>query len=261
MKKLIFLILTLSLILALPLNAQESLPYIDDQADILTPLEEEQLTTLAAQASSKVDCGIYVVTVEDYTEIGNDPYLFIETILKDYYSDQGYGTGENRDGVILMLSMRERDYSLYTHGFGDSGLSDPAMDHLVDTFLRDFSHDSWYDGFADYITCTEELLQMTLDGDPYDEFTISTPGRILGYVLSTLIAFLIASLITAFYVKQMKSVAMETHAEEFAGKLDLSHRDDRYTHTTTTRVYDPPSSSSSGGSRSRSGGSSRSGKF
>lgn len=261
MKKLISVLLCLVLMLPLSisLKAEKEIPYVDDQAMILSPTEKQSLTRIAEEASQKVGCGIYIVTVLDYQNLGYEGY--IEGVLRKYYADYGYGTGENKDGVILMLSMLERDYSLYTHGFGDSGLSDPAMDYLVDTFLRDFSHDSWYNGFEHYISCTEDLLQRTLDGHPYDENTLTPIEKILSLVISVLIALGLSNLLTAYHVKKLHSVEMETDAQEFAGALALSRKEDRYTHTTTSRVYDPPSSSSSSGGRSGGGGSSRSGKF
>ena len=261
MKKFILFFAGLALILSLslPMAAADSCPYVDDQAMILTPTEAHSLNTLAREASERTGCGIYIVTVFDYQDLGYEGY--IEGVLKKYYKDQNYGTGSNQDGVILMLSMLDRDYSLYTHGFGDSGLSDPAMDHLVATFLRDFSHDSWYNGFEHYISCTEELLQMTLDGNPYDENTLTKPEKLLCVLLSAGIALGISSWITAYHVKKLHSVAMETDAQEFAGALALSRKDDHYTHTTTSRVYDPPRSSSGSGGGGGGGGSSRSGKF
>ena len=239
--------------------AAQELPYVDDQAMLLTQTQVQSLTALAREASEKVGCGIYIVTIPDYEDLGYD--FYIEHVLEEYYADLGYGTGEKKDGVILMLSMAERDYSLYTHGFGDSGLSDPAMDYLVETFLRDFSHDSWYNGFEHYISCTEDLLQMTLDGNPFDEQTLLPAEKLISVAVSACIALGCSSLITAYHVKKLHSVAMETDAQEFAGALALSQKEDHYTHTTTSRVYDPPSSSSGSGGGSSGGGCSRSGKF
>ena len=262
MKK-IFTFLTifcLIFVLSLSVSAAEAVPYVDDQADILTEEEEQKLTELAKLASYKVDCGIYILTVDDFKALGYDTYN-VEKVLKYYFRDHGYGKNADRSGVILMLSMSERDYSLFTNGFGDTGLSDPAMDYLVSSFLSDFGNNSWYNGFEDYINCTDKLLKMTIDGHPFDEHTPTPHEHLLGLFTSVLISFLLAGLITRHFVKAMKSVALGTEADEFAGSLCLKVNQNRYTHTTTTRVYDPPSSSGSGGQSGGGGGCSRSGKF
>ena len=265
MKKLLSVSLLVLLVFTLSTSvfADMAPPYVDDQAGILTHMEQSMLTTQAREASERLDCGVYIVVVYDYLDLCGDHYLPISDVLKDYYMEKGYGTGSGRDGVILMLSMSDRDYSLFTNGFGDTGLSDPAMDYLVDTFLRDFHDDSWYNGFEHYITCTEELLQMTLDGHPFDAYTPTKGERIFGIVVCIALSLLIAQLITVYFVRKMKSVALELDAEEFAGRLHLTEKNDRYINTTTTRVYDPPSSSRNSGGHSGGGGggSSRSGKF
>ena len=265
MKKIISMFLLLAILTVLPISAyaESSVKYVDDQAWILTEEEVSKLTALAEEASEEVGCGIYILTVPDFRELPEGYNYSVSTVLRFYYEAQGYGTGSNRDGVILMLSMAERDYSLYTCGFGDTGLSDPAMDYLTERFLRDFSQDSWYNGFAHYISCTEDLLQKTLDGDPYDEYTATSGEKFLGIVLCILASLLGSSLITNHFVRQMKSVELKRDAENFAGDLVLTHQNTRYTNTTTTRVYDPPSSSGSSGRSSGGGGggSSRSGKF
>ena len=264
MKKIIscFLLLCLTLCLSTSVTAQSTYLYVDDQADILTAQEEADLSKLAQIASHQVDCGIYVLTVENFKDLDCASEYSVSSTLSAYFKERGYGFGPDRDGVILMLSMAERDYSLFTNGFGDTGLSDPAMDYLLTTFLSDFGDNEWYNGFEDYINCTEKLLQKTIDGHPFNENT-PTPGeKITGAVISVLLAVLVSHLITDYFVRQMKSVALKTSAGEFGENLVLSHRDDRYTHTTTSRVYDPPSSSSSShSSGGHSSGCSRSGKF
>ena len=136
------------------------------------------------------------------------------------------------------------------------------MDYLLTIFLDDFKQNSWYNGFEDYISCTEHLLQMTIDGDPFDEHTATPVQKAIGIAACLLLSLAAAFCITSYYVKQMNSVALGTDAEAFAGELSLTKQNDLYLNTTTTRVYDPPSDSGSRGSGGgSSSGSSRSGSF
>ena len=64
MKRNIFiwtLILILALLFALP--AQAAGNYVTDEADILTPEEEEMLEALAEGLSDSYDFGVYIMTV------------------------------------------------------------------------------------------------------------------------------------------------------------------------------------------------------
>ena len=218
MKHILSIFLTLALLLSLNTTvlAEGSARnrYVDDQAGILTQAEIEDLTKKAETASQAVDCGIYIITVEDFNDLGYEQYWSITPVLSSYYEDEGYGFGSDRDGIILMLSMDARDFGLFTEGFGDSGLSDDAKDYLLTKFLDDFRNDQWYNGFEDYIYHSMDLLQKTLDGHPYDP-NAPTPAEItFGCIICLGIALLIAHLITRHYEKQMLSVELETDAED-----------------------------------------------
>lgn len=276
MKKLLSCILVLSLVLSLSVMGVSAAygprDHVTDNAGILTENEKNILEAKAQIASESVDCGIYILTVEDYRDLPDNGkmYYYVESTLQSYYMDNGYGTGTGRDGIILMLSMADRDYALFTHGFGDEGLSDAAMDLIVAKFLDDFKDNLWYDGFEDFIENSQHQLQRSRDGHPLEGTYYPPRVRMVGFVLSFLIAVLIADLIQMHFVKQLKSVAPQTLASQFLvkGSGEITTREDRYTHTSTSRIYDPPSSSGSGrsgssgsSSRGSSSGCSRSGKF
>ena len=268
MKKVFSLLILFSLLFSLSMTVSadnlRAYSFVDDQAGLLTDQEKMDLTILARKVSDKADCGIYIVTVDDYRDLGYDEFTYISDVLEHYYADQGYGYGADQSGVILMLSMKARDYSLSTFGFGYDGLSDPAKHHIADTFLNDFGKDSWYHGFKDYIKSTGEMLQMSRNGHPFDENSATHGEKALGVVLCILISAAIACLITRYFEKQMDSVALKTDAAAFAGMLYLTKKDEHYMNTTTSRVYDPPTSSSGSGSSGSSGGGhsqSISGKF
>ena len=115
-KRIVSLFLSAAFIFSLSFFVQAEGPnaslYVDDRAGILEEEEEAALSAMARDAFLRVNCGIYVLTVENYLDLGYSQDMHIEKILSSYYLDQGYGSGENRDGVILMLSMENRKFSL-----------------------------------------------------------------------------------------------------------------------------------------------------
>ena len=272
-------ILMLCWVLVLPVSAvSREIPCIQDDAGILTDQEEEKLTALAEEASRQVNCGIHILTTEDYLKLPHAEDLqIIDDIIADYYSRTGYGFGEHQDGTILVLSMAERDYCFYTHGFGDTGLSDGAMDHITSSFFNDISNNMWYYGFEDYIETTEKELQRSRDGHPFVGTYYHPASRILGIFGCFAIGFLVAYRTRKKYLMELENTAVQTHAENFLSPmgLEITLSEDLFTHSTTNRMRicqdASPNHGSSSGSRSRSGsrgfvsgrqtGSSRSGKF
>ena len=88
--------------------------YIFDNSDLLTFDEWEKLEARAADISQRHGCGVYVAFVDDFTEYGygNDVY---KTTYQLYHANE-LGMGENRDGIIILLSMDDRDYAMFVYG-------------------------------------------------------------------------------------------------------------------------------------------------
>lgn len=264
MKRNIFiwaLILMLTLLFALP--AQAAGNYVTDEADILTPEEEEMLEALAEGISDSYDFGVYIMTVEDYWDYASgDAFDAAHWI----YAERDLGRGDDHDGVMLLLSMEDRDYCLYTYGdYGNYAFTDGGREAMTEYFLDDFRYDDWQSGFADYLSSCEDYLEAAQQGMPYD-YELSNGGSRGGKILLRFAIILLLPLIIAFVVitvlkAKMRSVAKAREAAAYVvGDLVLTgYCYDRYTHTTESRVK--VSSSSSGSSRSSGGGSGTVGKF
>ncbi len=174
MKKSI-LILTLVLLLLCSLSAptfaegEEGLPYyVSDVAGILTETQQQSLNADAERISNAYGCGVYIVTLSDFTDYdrsGNSFWSFSQ----DFYTRYHLGLGEDWTGILLIMSMAERDYSLLAHGMeAHYAFTDYGKQVLEKSFLDNFRQDDWYGGFKDYIHGCEDLLSRAAAGNPLD---------------------------------------------------------------------------------------------
>lgn len=245
----------------------QGLGYVTDQADILTPSEEDELASRAQDISESCGCAVYILTLSDMRDfsLGSSVELCAEEISCGY----DLGLGEGRDQILLLLSMAERDYSLTAYGdAANRAFTDYAKGCMEDEFLDDFGDDEWFDGFSDYLGEAERMLIASENGTPVDVTTpqgrpASTGGAIL---ISLALGFIIALIVCLVLKSGMRSAKEQAEADGYISKngVSFSDRRDIYTHTTETRVYDPPeNNSSSGGGTSVGGGgfSHSSGKF
>lgn len=254
-RKLIGLLLALSLVLLVPLGARaaENAPWVQDEAVLLQPEEQQALGAMAGEISERFGVGVYVVTIPDYRDY--DPAGAYEAAYGIYHS-QNLGFGAQRDGILLMLSMAERDYALFCYGkTAQYAFSDYAMEQLEGEFLDNFRGNDWFGGFSDYFQTCGSYLAQAQAGKPVRE---SILPRIL---LFNGIALVIALLVCAVLVAQMKSVRKGSTAACYAGQLHLTDHRDHFTHRTETRRKIQRSDSSGSQSHSGGGGSGRSGKF
>ena len=232
--------------------------YIFDNSDLLTFDEWEKLEARAADISQRHGCGVYVAFVDDFTEYGygNDVY---KTTYQLYHANE-LGMGDDRDGIIILLSMAERDYAMFVYGtYAETAFNSYGQEKLEKAFLGNFKEDDWYGGVSNYLSTCDEYLTRADAGKPVRE----SPALLIA--IAVVASCLLSGAICLFLKRSMKTVHQKVEANEYVapGGLQLSKQYDRYTHTTEVRskISSSDDSSSSGTSSCSGGGSGRSGKF
>ena len=247
------------------------LPFVLDNAGLLSERERTALTQKAETLSAKHQCNLYIITVQDYTALDNDIRTAVKGIQRFYH------LGEDTDGnlVILLLSMQDRDY--WAEGFGSKGeaiYSEASSWLIEDKFLDNFKKNDWYGGFSDFLDACDSQLTKLENGEDVDQGAnittgpdgldyhsynypsgsrgLSTPAK-LGVVV--LLPMLIALIVCSVFKSQMKTARLATRADEYLvpHSMNLRIKEDRFTHRTESRTK--IESNSGSGSRGGGGGS------
>lgn len=259
MKRTTMLLLAVLMLLTLAVPVMAAAEYVVDDADILTDGEEQELEALAAEISGRYDCDICILTVWDYRDYGSGN---VRSTAEQYFSAQGLGQGSDKNGVLLLLGMAERDYALIAHGnLANTAFTDYGKEVLSEEFLDDFRYDDWYDGFYDYLECSNEFLDAAERGEPVDINTVKGKGAIW---VVFLVPLAVAGIACGIMAATMKTARKQTHANSYIpdGGVQITGRSDRFINRTVVRQKIENNSSSGGGTRVNSGGfSGRSGKF
>ena len=249
----LLLSLAVALCVALPATAfAADLPHVTDTAYLMSDSEIADLEAQAQAIEDEYGFGAYIVTLDDYRAISEESAFDAAMAIYECYD---LGVGEDRDGLLLLLSMAERDYSLITYGdLGNYAFNDEGRAAMTEFFLDDFSGDWWYDGFSDYLSWTAAYLDAAAAGEPYGaEIVPVDRGDVLGSIAIYLLAVLLLPLIIAFVGvrimdAKMKSVAAATQASEYViGGLQLSNQVDAFSHVTKVVVPIPKSDNNIGG--------------
>ena len=249
MKKLLLILLAvvmLAILLVSPALAEE-LANVTDAAYLLT---DEQLATLeemAEEVSGKHGCGVYVVTVDDYRELEDTD---VQTCAEDLYEYFDLGLGEEKNGILLMLSMEERDYALIAFGKkAHYSITDYGSQVLANEFLDNFRGGDWYGGFYDYINKADEMLTLAENGTPVDNYAddgdgdwhseVSRADRIkMSVIIGLALGLIIAAITCGVFKRQMKNAAKAVSAERYIAKergMVMNEHYDRFTHQTVHR--------------------------
>lgn len=232
--------------------------YIFDLSDQLSYEEWAELEARASDISQRHGCGVYAAFVDDFTEYGggNDVY---KTTYQLYHASE-LGMGADRDGIIILLSMDDRDYAMFVYGdHAEYAFDRYGQKELEDAFFGYFGDNDWYGGVSHYLDTCDEYLTRAEEGKPVRKNTLPM------YLIVVAASCAIAGGICLMLKWQMKTVHKKAEANEYvaAGGLNLTKQYDRYTHTTETRrkIHDDSDSDSGTSSCSGGGGSGRSGKF
>lgn len=237
----------------------ESMSYVFDHSHMLTDTQRAELEAQAKEISLRHHCGVYVAFVDDYTVYSDGGGVY-KTTYQLYHGDQ-LGMGDDRDGIIILLSMAERDYAMFVYGtYAETAFNNYGQEKLEKAFLGNFKEDDWYGGVSNYLSTCDEYLTRADAGKPVRE----SPALLI--VIAVVASCFLSGAICLFLKRSMKTVHQKVEANEYVapGGLQLSKQYDRYTHTTEVRskISSSDDSSSSGTSScSGGGGSGRSGKF
>ncbi|MBQ2697308.1 MAG: TPM domain-containing protein [Clostridia bacterium] len=241
---------------------EETLGSVTDTAGILSENEWQQLTRQADQLAETYGVGVYLVTVDNYRDLGSS----INDAADALYHGFDLGIGEDRDAILLLLSMDDRNYNLIAYGDqAKAAFTTAGRERLDDFFLDDFGDNRWYDGFAEYLTWSGDFLEQAKNGTPYagDHLPMTAEERSSAIRTRVAIILGVPLVVAVIYIfiltSKMKSVATAVEASAYlSGRLQLTRDYDHHTHTTETRRRIEKESSSSD---SDGGGSGTSGRF
>lgn len=253
---------------ALASSADNSLGYVNDAVGLLSLDEQQELETTAAQLAERYGCGVYVIIVDDYTDYTNGSIQDFSEAMYDHY---GLGLGDDRNCLLLSLSMSERDYDLDAHGsIGNYAFTDYGKEQLAQEFIDDFRYDNWFDGFRDYMSTAGQYLEAAENGTPVDVYgdsgeidpAVSTGVNIL---FIAVIPCLISLAVCGIFAAQMKTARRQTGARGYIshGGVDMRVTQDQFLYNTETRQPIPQNNNNSGGGTTvnSAGHSHSSGKF
>lgn len=272
MKKRMICLLLAALLLACVVPSvfaeQAQLNYVTDEAELFSETERETLESRAAEISEQYSFGVYIVTLPDYQD-----YTYASSIARfavSFYDDYDLGYGDDRDGVMLMLSMEERDYDLDFHGSqANAAFTESGRDAMEERFLRYFRRNDYYGGFSEYLDTCEEYLSAAESGSAvslsyggyngyggyggyYDDDGMSDAE---GRGLLALICGAIAAAVVGFCTyAPMRSAKEQRDADQYVvhGGLNLRRRSDMFLRRTVSRR--PRQTESRGGGRGGHGG-------
>ena len=140
----ILLALMLCIALAVPALAADA-PLLYDGADLLTERQEYALLRRLEEVRDEYRVDVVIATVDSTGS------YYVDDYVEELYDQLGYGQGPNHDGVILLISMEDRDYRILSNGLAADAITNDEIYDIGDEIVPDLSDGDYADAFADFI--------------------------------------------------------------------------------------------------------------
>ncbi len=241
MKRLISLILALLLCAGLTVSAWAATELVFDQADLLTNSEEAALQEKLEQYSDQYAVQITVVTLP---EIDGD----IDWYIQEFYDQGDFGYGEDKDGILLMVSMDPREYRILSNGIGADALGLGQIDDICDAMYADMRDGNYADAFDTFVTECDYYLDIEENGAPFQLGQTLLAAVVTGFVVGLIVALCLK--------RQLKSVRPQNRANVYMrpGSMRITQSGDYFMYRNVVRTPRPQNNSSSSGSSRNVGG-------
>lgn len=278
MKKIIILLTSLLIILALPFTVFAVYDYSDgtrttlliDEADLIPDYDEADFLQKLEYVSSTNSCEIAILTVTSTQ--GQDITAFAD----DYFDYNGFGYGEDDDGLMLVVNMGSREYAITTHGLAIEIFTDYNLNRIENAFIEYLSDGNYTNAFASFITeCSITFTDYKYNlnngdnnyyhddeyyyNDDYIEIPENNKVNIFSVkwiAISVVIGIVIAFIYTGSLKSKLKTVHSKSAAQDYVvpGSLQITQQRDIFIRSDVKRTPKPTSNSSSSGGRSSFGG-------
>lgn len=239
MAALLIALLAFVLVPALPASAAE-FDLVADGAGLLSDDEYGELNDLAWEITEEYQCEVSIIVIEDMGD--DDPIDFAKYLYREY----DYGYGKDKSGVMLFLSMKERDLALIAYGWGNTAFTDHGKDVLLDRHVLPLlAKDNYYAAFLMYMQKASEYMELAAGGAPFDTSNDAVyqreTERIVFWIklaVAILAPLLVAGLICFIFLRQMKTAVAQRAAEPYIpeGGFVLTSQKDALMFTTETRT-------------------------
>ena len=213
-----------------------------DEAELLSSSEAKKLLEKLDETSKELKFDIIIVTMDDFGG-GN-----VERFTEDFY-DSVYGSGRN--GVILLVSMEDRDWCISGNAEGKDIFTSANNEAIADAITPYLAEGEYADAFNEFVDQCVYYIDGERNGYPFDSTTSLLVALVAG--------LLVAAIATGIMKGQLKSVRMQRAAQNYMkpGSMQLTYANDFYLYRTvdrTRRANDSSSGSGGSGSHSTSSG-------
>jgi uncharacterized protein len=243
-------------VLAVSVSAAD-LPLIYDEADLLTDIEEAVLLSKLEAISDEADMDVVVALVDSIEDLSPMEYA------DDFFDYNGYGRGDNRDGLVLLVSMEYSDWWISTRGYAVTAFTDAGIEYIGEQVTPYLSDGKYADAVEEFAAQCETFIAQAKTGDPFDTHNLPKEpfNKGMALVIAVAAGFIIGKIYAGKLKGELTSVRRQTAAVGYVreGSLNVTHSNEFFLYKNVSRSAKPTSSSGGSSTHKSSSGASHGG--
>ena len=238
-KKFIPCISVLIFIISFSFIVKANVNPVVDEAKLLSQDERDKLIEDIEKFRENYNIDAVIVTANDLQGKNTMDYA------DDYYDYNGYGLGDNKSGILLLIDMNDRKIWIYTSGDAIEYFTDNRIDSIISDISKYLSNEEYFDACNIFLTDIQYYIDS---GIPEGQYTYSEEENTLKIVLIALGVAAVVAGVTCIVVvnsyKNSKSVSSVNYVDN--NSIVFTKRRDTFVNTFTTRTKIERNNSSGG---------------
>lgn len=170
---------------------------------------------------------------------------------ENLYEENNYGYGENKDGVMLLVSFEDSDWYIATRGYGITAFTKSGIQYVGNQIKGDLSDGDYAEAAEYFARLCDELLTDAKNGTPYNESfgaiddgdtgTGSVLPPPMWILISIAVGVITALIVVGIMKSKLKTVKIQASANNYLknGSLNITDSSDIFLYSNVTRTAKP----------------------
>ena len=215
---------------------------LTDWADLLTDSEESELSAMLDEISQRQKMDVAIATVNNL-----DGYSTATEYADALYEFFNYGYSEEKNGILLLISMENRDWAISTCGLGKTYFTNAGIDYIRKQIGSDLSDGNYSEAFLTFAKLCDQFITQATKDIPYDTGNLPRePLSVIWIPISMIIGVGLAWILVSRMKGKLKTVHSQTEANRYIKKdsLLITESNDLFLYRTVTRTKKTKNSNS-----------------
>lgn len=194
---------------------------IYDYAQILNDKEEKDLKKSVDKYIKKYNIDMVLVTVKHYNQDTLEEYMEL------FYNTNKFGSGDNKDGIMFTMDLKNDDIGIKTFGITNDLYSENELNKILNKVNK---KDNTKDKLSTFIKYSNKYIDE-YDSDTFDDEVLIS----IDWIGITIISFILSTLVVFIGLLKSKNKSSKKRNDNCVKSLIITTKEDSFVTTNTKK--------------------------